>query len=97
MDAKLLTLWQHVESGPVKMSNLSNLLGLSIKQTTRYIHKWHEEGWLIYQSGVGRGRLSEIEWRKNVERAFEEMVQMKMEKGTIEECARLLLLDWSRD
>ncbi len=97
MDAKLLTLWHHVESGPVKMSNLSNLLGLSIKQTTRYIHKWHEEGWLIYQSGVGRGRLSEIEWRKNVERAFEEMVQMKMEKGTIEECARLLLLDWSRD
>ena len=97
MDSKLLTLWHHVQSGPVKMSHLSNLLGLSIKQTARYIHKWHEEGWFIYQGGLGRGRSSEIQWVKNVEEIFEHRVQEKMKKGTIEECARLLLLDWSRD
>ncbi|WP_455662502.1 ABC transporter substrate-binding protein [Pradoshia sp.] len=97
MEPKLLTLWHHVKSGPIKMSDLSDLLGLSIKQTTRYIHKWHDQGWLIYQGGVGRGRPSEIKWRKNVEETLEKMVQERMEKGTIEECARLLLMDWSMD
>lgn len=97
VEPKLLTLWQHTRTGKVKISELADLLSLSTKQTTRYLHKWHEEGWLHYKGGTGRGRYSEITWLKDVEAVYEKRVHEVMKDGKIEECARHLLLDWSRD
>ena len=61
MDHYLLSLYNHVDSGSVKVEDIANQLILSTKQTRRKLQQWQEEGWLSFQSGRGRGNTSTIQ------------------------------------
>jgi SgrR family transcriptional regulator len=95
MEHYLLTLWNRVESGNVKVENLAELLQLSTKQTRRKLQQWQEESWLTFQAGRGRGNLSSLKWLKNVEEEFEQNFYRSLEKEPIEFVSKLLVLDWS--
>ncbi len=72
MENKLLTLWRYYPSGSIRVEELSETLQLSHKQTTRYLKKWNEEGWIAFTPGRGRGKCinTEMEERcgRNVRR-----------------------------
>lgn len=95
MDRYLLSLYNHVSSGNCKVENIANQLMLSTKQTRRKLQQWQEEGWLEFQSGRGRGNMSSIQWRQNVEQEYEQQFIKNLEAEAIEEVSKLLLLDWS--
>lgn len=95
MDHYLLTLWNRVESGNVKVEDLAEELLLSTKQTRRKLQQWQEEGWLTFQSGRGRGNTSSLKWLKAVEQEFEQNFYRSLEKEPIEFVSKLLVLDWS--
>ncbi|MDP5276397.1 ABC transporter substrate-binding protein [Chengkuizengella axinellae] len=95
MDKNLLRLWQSVSSGSSKKEHLAEVLGLSLKQTTRYIHKWTKEGWLTFTSGRGRGNVSKLQWLKNVEEIYEDHIMKMMDQEPIEITSKYLLFDWS--
>lgn len=95
MDKYLLTLWKSVPSGNIKQYELADILQLSSKQTTRYIQKWAEEGWLEFTSGRGRGNVSILQWLKDVEAIFEEQVMLRIDNEPVELSSKYLILDWS--
>ena len=56
MNPLLLRLYQKIKTGECKQQQMSDVLSLSVKQTSRLLQKWQEEGWLRYIPGKGRGR-----------------------------------------
>lgn len=54
MEAALLKIYRSFQSGTVKQKELAELLELSVKQTSRLLHRWEKEGWLNYTPGKGR-------------------------------------------
>lgn len=97
MDKQLLTLWKSVASGDVKHEQIAKALDLSTKQTTRYIKKWVDQGWLDYRAGRGRGNLSKLVWLKDVEAIYEDRVMTIIDQEAVEESSKYLLYDWSSD
>ncbi|MGX6445088.1 ABC transporter substrate-binding protein [Neobacillus sp. K501] len=97
MDQYLLRLWSLVENGNVKVEDIAAKLFLGKKQTRRKLHKWQEEGWIVFQSGRGRGKVSTMEWTRNVEQEYEQLFLQKLEAGAIEEVSKLLLHEWSEE
>ncbi|MBY0099370.1 ABC transporter substrate-binding protein [Mesobacillus maritimus] len=95
MDHYLLSLYNHVDSGSVKLEDIANQLMLSTKQTRRKLQQWQEEGWLSFQSGRGRGNTSTIQWKRNVEQEYEQLFLQYLRDDAIKEVSKLLLLDWS--
>lgn len=95
MDHYLLTLWNKVKSGHIKVEQLSNQLFLSSKQTRRKLQQWQEEGWLTFQPGRGRGHTSSLKWLRDVEQVYEQDFFKRLEKEAIENVSKLLVLDWS--
>lgn len=97
MDKNLLALWHSVPSGDIKKEEMADVLGLSLKQTSRYIGKWASEGWFDYTSGRGRGKISMLHWRKNVEEVFEREVMHLIDQEAVEKSSKYLVYDWSQD
>jgi MarR-like DNA-binding transcriptional regulator SgrR of sgrS sRNA len=97
MENKLLTLWRYYPSGSIRVEEISETLQLSHKQTTRYLKKWNEEGWIAFTPGRGRGNVSTLLWKKDVEEEFEEEVVRLMEEEPIEESSKYLMYNWSTD
>ena len=97
MEPKLLTLWQHIQTGYVKQAEIADLLELSPKQTSRYMQRWHEEGWFRLQPGKGRGHSTKIEWVKNVEAIYEKEMEYIINHESIEKSAKWLTLHWSSE
>ncbi|WP_419958860.1 ABC transporter substrate-binding protein [Psychrobacillus sp. BM2] len=97
MDKYLLALWKDIPSGPIKQSEIADLLQLSPKQTARYIHKWSFDGWLTFTSGRGRGNVSNLQWLKNVETILEDRLTKIIDEKPIEISSKYLLWDWSTD
>lgn len=97
MEKHLLTLWKTIPSGNVKHEKLTQVLGFSAKQTSRYLKKWTAEGWLTFTAGRGRGNLSELVWLKNVEEIYEEQVIKIIDQEAVEESSKYLLYDWSSE
>ncbi|MGI2326853.1 ABC transporter substrate-binding protein [Planococcus sp. YIM B11945] len=95
MEKHLLALWQSIPSGEVKQEELAELLQLSVRQTTRSIKKWVEQGWFSYESGRGRGNASQLKWLKNVEEYYEELLNDMIDAEGIEKSSKYLLYDWS--
>lgn len=95
MDKNLLTLWQAVPGGEVKKQELAGILGLSTKQTTRYIQKWTTEGWIDFKAGRGRGKSSSLKWLENVEEAFEQEAMEIIDNEAVETSSKYLVYDWS--
>lgn len=95
MDKNLLTLWQSLPSGEIKKEQLADILGLSTKQTSRYIQKWSAEGWFQYLSGRGRGKISELHWLKDVEEIFEHELMEIIGNEAVEKSSKYLVYDWS--
>jgi SgrR family transcriptional regulator len=95
MDHYLLTLWNRVESGNVKVEDLAELLLLSAKQTRRKLQQWQEEDWLTFQPGRGRGNTSSLNWLRDVEMEYEQEFFRCLEKEPIEHVSKLLVFDWS--
>ncbi|MDE0581664.1 ABC transporter substrate-binding protein [Planococcus sp. A6] len=97
MEKQLLTLWNSGSSGNVKHEEIAKALDLSTKQTTRYIKKWADQGWLEYTAGRGRGNLSNLVWLKDVEAIYEDQVMTIINQEAVEESSKYLLYDWSND
>jgi SgrR family transcriptional regulator len=95
MDHYLLSLYNHTESGSIKVDNIAKQLVLSTKQTRRKLQQWQEEGWLSFQSGRGRGNTSSLQWERNVEQEYEQIFLKYLRMDAIKEVSKLLLLDWS--
>lgn len=95
MDKNLLKLWHSVSSGPIKQEELADVLQLSTKQTTRNIQKWSKEGWLTYTSGRGRGKVSNLQWLKDVESIFEEHAMKIIDEEAVDISSKYLLFEWS--
>lgn len=97
MESKLLTLWKNVRSESVKQSELTEILQLSTKQTTRYMQRWDDEGWFDFHAGRGRGHTSAIRQQKDVEAIYEDELMRMIERQPIENSAKYLSMDWSTD
>lgn len=97
MDKYLLRLWRFLPSGNVKQNEIADLLQLSSKQTTRYIHKWSTDGWLAFTAGRGRGNISKLQWLKNVEPILEDQLMKMIDEEPVEISSKYLLWDWSAD
>jgi SgrR family transcriptional regulator len=97
MDHYLLTIWNSSSTGEVKVQDLAEILNLSAKQTRRKLSQWQEEGWLTFQAGRGRGNDSKLQWKKDVESAYEKQFISKLESYSIEQVSKLLLLNWSTE
>ncbi|WP_404331710.1 ABC transporter substrate-binding protein [Mesobacillus maritimus] len=95
MDRYLLLLYNHIESGSIKIENIAKQLMLSTKQTRRKLQQWQEEGWLSFQSGRGRGNTSSLQWKRNVEQEYEQLFLKYLRADAIKEVSKLLLLGWS--
>jgi SgrR family transcriptional regulator len=95
MDHYLLALFNSATSGEVLIKQIAEIINLSSKQTRRKLHQWQEEDWLTFQSGKGRGNASLLNWKKDVELAYEQQFLAKLESYSIEEISKLLLLKWS--
>ncbi|PAE41150.1 ABC transporter substrate-binding protein [Bacillus sp. 7884-1] len=97
MDHYLLTIWNSTSTGEVKVQELAEILNLSAKQTRRKLSQWQEEGWLTFQAGRGRGNDSKLQWKKDVESAYEIHFISKLESYSIEQVSKLLLFNWSTE
>ncbi|MEL3971710.1 ABC transporter substrate-binding protein [Rossellomorea oryzaecorticis] len=97
MENKLLTLWRYYPSGSIRMEEISETLQLSHKQTTRYLKKWNEEGWIAFTPGRGRGNVSTLKWKKDVEEEFEEEVVKLIDEAPVERISKYLMYNWSTD
>jgi len=97
MDDKLLTLWRYYPSGNIRLEEIAETLQLSQKQTTRYLKKWQEEDWFVFTPGRGRGNVSSLEWKKNINELFEEEVMKRMDEEPVETSSKYLMYDWSID
>lgn len=97
MDKHLLALWKAISSGPIKQAEIADLLQISSKQTTRYIQKWSTDGWLTFTSGRGRGKVSNLQWLKNVEAILEDKLTKIIDVEPVEISSKYLLWDWSSD
>ncbi|MED3795450.1 ABC transporter substrate-binding protein [Niallia alba] len=95
MDNKLLTLWRYYPSGSIRMEEISETLQISSKQTTRYLKKWMEEGWLSFTPGRGRGNISTLVWKKEVESSYEEEVLKRIDQYPVEQTSKYLMYNWS--
>ncbi|MFG6494635.1 ABC transporter substrate-binding protein [Fictibacillus sp. UD] len=97
MDNKLLILWRYFSSGSIRTEEIAEVLQISQKQTTRYLKKWTDDGWLNFTSGRGRGNVSKLEWLKDVEDIFEENVLRLIDSEPVEKSSKYLMFDWSTD
>lgn len=97
MDHNLLRLWRNVSSGAVRTEELSRVLSLSVKQTSRHLKIWEQEGWITFTSGRGRGNISKLTWLRDVEEELEEEVLARIEQEPVEISSKYLLLDWSAE
>ncbi|NQD64919.1 ABC transporter substrate-binding protein [Bacillus haikouensis] len=97
MENKLLTLWRYYPSGSIRVEEISETLQLSHKQTTRYLKKWNEEGWIAFTPGRGRGNVSTLKWKKEVEELFEEEAMKLIDHEPVERSSKLLMYNWSTD
>ncbi|WP_335869891.1 ABC transporter substrate-binding protein [Bacillus sp. 2205SS5-2] len=97
MENKLLTLWRYYPSGKIRVEEISETLQLSNKQTTRYLKKWKEEGWITFTPGRGRGNVSTLTWKKDVEEVFEEEVLKRIDQEPVEQSSKYLMYEWSTD
>jgi len=97
MNEYLFTLWKSVESGPIRVEEMAQILHLSPKQTARYVKTWEKEGWLSFTSGRGRGNLSKLIWLKNVEEVYEQELTTMIEEEPIEKSSKYLLMNWSQE
>ncbi|KZE69260.1 ABC transporter substrate-binding protein [Fictibacillus phosphorivorans] len=97
MDNKLLILWRYFSSGSIRTEEIAEALQISQKQTTRYLKKWADEGWLSFTSGRGRGNVSKLKWLKDVEDIFEENVLRLIDSEPVEKSSKYLMFDWSTD
>ncbi|MGR3763042.1 ABC transporter substrate-binding protein [Rossellomorea sp. NS-SX7] len=97
MENKLLTLWRYYPSGSIRVEEISETLQLSHKQTTRYLKKWNEEGWISFTPGRGRGNVSTLSWKKDVEEVFEEEAVKLIDQEPVERSSKYLMYDWSTD
>ncbi|MEH7247731.1 ABC transporter substrate-binding protein [Neobacillus niacini] len=97
MDHYLLTLWNSTSSGEVKVKDIAENLYLSTKQTRRKLGQWHDEGWLTFTSGRGRGNESKLLWKRDVESEYEQQYSAHLEKYSIEQVSKLLLFQWSTE
>jgi MarR-like DNA-binding transcriptional regulator SgrR of sgrS sRNA len=95
MENKLLTLWRYYPSGSIRVEEISETLQLSHKQTTRYLKKWNEDGWIAFTPGRGRGNVSTLKWKKDVEEEFEEEVAKLIDLESVERCSKYLMYNWS--
>jgi len=93
MDDKLLTLWRYYPSGNIRLEEIAETLQLSQKQTTRYLKKWQEEDWFVFTPGRGRGNVSSLEWKKNINELFEEEVMKRMDEEPVETSSKYLMYD----
>ena len=66
MKNDLHILWS-VRHEQWSMSQLSERMSLSQKQVQRKLKQWAQEGWIHYIPGKGRGNLSKVEWKENLE------------------------------
>jgi MarR-like DNA-binding transcriptional regulator SgrR of sgrS sRNA len=97
MENKLLTLWRYYPSGSIRVEEISETLQLSHKQTTRYLKKWNEEGWIAFTPGRGRGNVSTLKWKKDVEEVYEEEVVKLIDQEPVERISKYLMYNWSTD
>lgn len=97
MDNKLLILWRYFSSGSIRTEEIAEALQISQKQTTRYLKKWTDEGWLTFTPGRGRGNVSHLKWHKDVEEIFEEEVTKAIDTEPVEKSSKYLMYDWSTD
>ena len=66
MKNDLHILWS-VRSERWSIPQLSERMSLSQKQVQRKLKQWAQEGWIYYIPGKGRGNLSKVEWKENLE------------------------------
>lgn len=97
MNNYLLLLWNRLPSGNYRQQEIADVLQLSLKQTTRYIQKWANDGWLTYIPGRGRGNVSKLSWHQNVEAIYEEKLLQMIEAESIDVSSKFLTFDWSSD
>lgn len=95
MNQLLLKVWQALPDGEVKQVEIAQILNLSQRQTKRWLERWDDEKWLIYQPGTGRGRKTRIKWLENVEEVFLETLIPMFLENPLQNMVEYLDWEWS--
>lgn len=70
VDERVFRLYLYLRNHTFNREIISETLNVTVRQLSRLINKWQDEGILEYKSGVGRGNASTIIFLVNVESEF---------------------------
>lgn len=70
VDERIFRLYLYLRNHTFNREIISETLNVTVRQLSRLINKWQDEGILEYKSGVGRGNASTIVFLVDVESEF---------------------------
>lgn len=78
LDKRLLVLMKYMKKEQLTMQGIAEELKVSMRQLSRLLNTWQDNGWLEFKPGLGRGKPVEIAMLIDVEQdLFYELVNRK--------------------
>lgn len=95
VDEKLLKLYLYMQHKDFSRDAVSDLLEISPRQLSRLMNKWSEDGFIVFNSGVGRGNATQIDFLKNIEAEFINHLIRNLEDYDVQQLQSIMALDMS--
>ncbi|MCE4957892.1 SgrR family transcriptional regulator [Macrococcoides caseolyticum] len=95
VDDKLLRLYIFMKNNSFSREAVSDFLEISSRQLSRLLNKWSEDGFIAFNSGVGRGNATQVDFLKNIEAEYINEVIHGLENYNIIELQKMMSLDMS--
>lgn len=92
LDDKLLILYKYLQEHPFSRDTVAETLSITTRQLSRLMKQWEKEGFLEYRVGVGRGILSEVSFKEDIEQRFVTELIHQLEDYSYEEMEEILKL-----
>ncbi|MCU7557396.1 ABC transporter substrate-binding protein [Macrococcus capreoli] len=93
VDEKLLKLYLYMQQNTFSRDTVSDYLEISPRQLTRLLNKWSEEGFISFNSGVGRGNATTIEFLKNIEGEYINHLIREIESYDVQQLQSVMALN----
>ncbi|RAI78890.1 hypothetical protein BFS35_013400 [Macrococcoides goetzii] len=95
VDEKLLKLYLYMQHNDFSRDAVSDFLEISPRQLSRLMNKWSEDGFILFNSGVGRGNATQIDFLKNIEAEFINHLFRNLEDYDVQQLQSIMALDMS--
>lgn len=95
VDEKLLRLYLFLKHNDFSRDAVSDFLEISPRQLSRLMNKWSEDGFIQFNSGIGRGNATQIDFLKNIESEFINHLIRNLENYDVQQLQSIMSLDMS--